>query len=467
MKQTIPFLFVLLLGAVIFTTGCGSQGQQPVAQAAPPEEEKVIPVEVAVTQIGQMALVLDYAGTLQAKDSVDILPGATGRIESVLVAEGDEVQAGDPIAVVEDDTYLAQLKQAEAAVTSAKLNLAKMELGSRPEEIAAAQAAVELARAAVNDVASINDDERTKAAVDLAKAEAALKAAQTEYDKIAWAGDVGQTSQAVALEQATIAYQDALANYNLDTNPSDSQLAPLMLQQAQAELNLALKVQPYRQIDFEAARAAIQQAEAALDLANIQLGEVVIKAPFDGVVAELNISQGSRVSQQTNVATFISQEVEVVVNVPESRIGQIEKGQSAALQMTAYPGQDFPGVVGSIAPQANQDTRTFKVKITPTKGADLLRSGMYANVSILVQEKPNTLLAPRTAITTIDDKPAVFVVKGDNTVEQREVTTGLFDKDNIEILSGLKEGETVVTAGQSNLTDGAKIEMTNNPGIAE
>jgi multidrug efflux pump subunit AcrA (membrane-fusion protein) len=319
----------------------------------------------------------------------------------------------------------------------------------------------------MNDVASISDDERTQAAVDLARSEAALKVAQSAYDKIAWAGDVGQTPQAIALEQATIAYQDALAKYNLDTNPSDSQLAPLMLQQAQAELNLALKVQPYRQIDFEAARTAIQQAEAALDLANIQLGEVVIKAPFDGIVGQLDISKGSRVSPQTTVANFISKEVEVVVNVPESRIGQVEKGQSAALQMTAYPGQDFPGVVNSIAPQANQDTRTFEVKITPTKGADLLRSGMYANVSILAQEKPNTLLAPRAAITTIDDQPVAFVVKGDNTVEQREVTTGLFDKDNIEILTGLKEGEAVVTAGQSNLTDGAKVEMINSPGIAE
>lgn len=468
MKQFMPSLFILLLGVVIFTTGCGgSQGQQAVAQAAPPEEEKVIPVEVAVAQRGQMALVLDYAGTLEAKDNLNIMPGASGRIESVMVEAGDEVQAGDPIAIIEDDTYLAQLKQAEVAVTSAKLNLAKMELGSRPEEIAAAQAAVELARAAVNDVVTINDDERTRSAADLARAEAELKAAQSEYDKIAWAGDVGQTPQAVRLQQATIAYQNALARYNLDTNPSDSQLAPLMLQQAQAELALALKLQPYRQIDFEGARAAIQQAEAALELANIQLGEVVIKAPFDGIVAELNISQGSRVSPQTSVASFISKEVEVVVNVPESRIGQIKKGQSAALQMTAYPGQDFPGVVSSIAPEANKDTRTFEVKITPTKGADLLRSGMYANVSILAEEKQDTLLAPRTAVFDTGDQPLVYVVKDDNTVEQRPVSTGLFDKENIEILSGLKPGDTVVTAGQSNLTDGAKVELTNDPGIAE
>lgn len=463
MKRFIPVVMILLFGAAMFTTACQSEAtKQPVAQAAAAEEEKVIPVEAAEIRTGPMALVLSYAGTLQAKDDLNIVPGANGRIESVLVEVGDEVKAGDPIAIVEDDTYLVQLKQAEAALTNAKLNLAKMELGSRPEEIAAAQAAVQLARAAVNDVANINDDERTRAAADLARAEAELKAAQTEYDKVAWAGDVGRTPQAIRLEQATIGYQNALARYNLDTNPSDSQLAPLMLQLANAELALALKKQPYRQIDFESARVAIQQAESALELANIQLGEVVIKAPFDGIVADLNVSKGSRVSPQSNVAQFISKEIEVVVNVPESRIGQLKKGQNAALQITAYPGQEFPGVVTSIAPVANTNTRTFEVKITPVKGMNLLRSGMYANASVLAEEKQQTLLAPRAAIVTSSEQPLVYVVKSDNIVEQRLVTTGLSDEQNMEILAGLKAGEIVVTAGQASLTDGAKVEVVNN-----
>jgi len=463
MNRFIPVVMILLFGAAMFTTACQSEAtKQPVAQAAAAEEEKVIPVEVAEVRTGPMVLVLSYAGTLQAKDNLNIIPGANGRIESVLVEVGDEVKAGDPIAIVEDDTYLVQLKQAEAALTNAKLNLAKMELGSRPEEIAAAQAAVQLARAAVNDVANVNDDERTRAAADLARAEAELKAAQAEYDKIAWAGDVGRTPQAIRLEQATIGYQNALAKYNLDTNPSDSQLAPMMLQLANAELALALKKQPYRQIDFESARVAIQQAEAALEMANIQLGEVVIKAPFDGVVADLNVSKGSRVSPQSSVAQFISKEIEVVVNVPESRIGQLKTGQNAALQITAYPGQEFPGVVTSIAPVANANTRTFEVKITPVKGMNLLRSGMYANASVLAEEKQQTLLAPRAAIVTSSEQPVVYVVRSDNIVEQRPVTTGLSDEQNMEILAGLKAGEIVVTAGQSSLTDGTKVEVVSN-----
>jgi HlyD family secretion protein len=459
----------LLLGTTLITGACGAGGPPggaPGDLGTSSTGEKVVPVEVAAVQTGSMAQVLAYPGSLEAKDSIDIVPGAAGRIAALYVKVGDKVKAGDPIARIEDDTYQIQVKQAEAALISAKASLAKMELGSRPEEIAAAQTAVEMARAQLNDATTISDDERTRASAGLATAQAALKAAQSDYDKIAWAGDVGTTPQGQALQNATVAYQSALANYNLSVHPSDSAVAPLKNSLAQAELALALKQQPYRQVEFEAARAVITQAEASLEQANIQLDEVVIKAPFDGVIASLTISQGSRVSQQTVVAQLLSQAMEVSLNVPESAISQVKEGQSAALKLTAYPDKDFPGKVTSIAPTAAKDTRTFEVKVTPTDGDGLLRSGMYANVSILVKEKKNTLLVPQAAVTMQKNQPIVYVVKSDNTVEQRAVTTGLKDQTQIEILSGLQAGDSVVIAGQSQLVDGAKVTPNNAPNQA-
>lgn len=460
MKRFSPLLFILIFGSAFITTACGSTVEEPVAQAAPPQEELGTPIEVATVETGDISLIFSYTGNLQSKDEVSILPAASGRIESVLVEVGDEVKAGDPIATIERDRYIAQVRQAQAALTQAKLNLAKMEQGSRPEEVAVAEAAVELARAALNDVATVDDNERTAAASNLAQAQAALQAAQADYDKIAWAGDVGNTPQATALERATIAYETALANYNLQTNPSDSQLAPLMAQLAQAELKLALTKQPFREIDFEIARAGIDQAGAALELANLQLDETSIKAPFDGIIAELYVTEGSTVGPQGSIARFVSKAVEVAIDVEESRIGQVFQGQNASLEVTAYPGQEFPAVVTSVAPVADKDTRTFTVKITPLDDSGLLRSGMYANASLLAEEKQNTLLVPRAAVTMVNNQETAYVVKG-NTVEQRSVTTGLANNDHIEILSGLKAGETVVVAGQPNLIDGTKVEVTN------
>lgn len=473
MRKTRIIPFAILLPAVLFISACslgalGGSGNAADPQPTPtPTPERRVPVEVGVVESGDIDLIFSYSGTIQPKDEVNITSGANGRVEELLVEAGDKVSAGDPIAVIEDDIYLAQLKQAQAALKSAQLNLTKLQQGSRPEEIIAARAAVELARAALNDIATVSDDERTRAAADLARNEAALRKAQAEYDKIAWAGDVGTTPQALALEQATIAYENSLAEYNLDTNPSDSTLAPLMLQLAQAELNLALKLEPYRPIDIEQARVGVEQAEAAMELIELQLKETTIEAPFDGVIAELNISEGSRVNQQTPVALIISEAIEAVVEVQESRISQVAEDQSASLSVTAYPGQSFPAVVTSVAPQADSDTRTFEVKITPAQGAELLRSGMFADVSILVQENKNTVVAPRLAIIEGIGSPTVYVVHADNTVEKREVTTGLFDSDRIEILSGLKPGEIVVIAGQPDLVDGLKVELVDDPRRAE
>jgi membrane fusion protein (multidrug efflux system) len=247
-----------------------------------------------------------------------------------------------------------------------------------------------------------------------------------------------------------------------------------MVQLAQAELALALAKQPYTDTDFEMARARIAQAEAAVEMANQQMYEATIHAPFDGVVAELYVTQGTMVGPQAPVALFVSQKVEAVFNVEESRIGQVKEGQNAALRVAAYPGQDFPGVVTSIAPAADKDSHTFVVKVTPAEPPSVppnggeaggwLRSGMYADLSLLVEQKEATLLVPRSAVSDPqgDGQQTVYVVLDDATVKQQAVTIGLEDGDRLEVLSGLTAGQQVVVAGQSGLEDGARVEVTNS-----
>jgi HlyD family secretion protein len=461
-RQSTLILSVLLLATVMPLTACGptANASQPGApQAAAPVEPRAVTVQVATVQSGAISVVYSYTGDVQPVDSVSVMPVAAGRIQSVAAKVGDHLKAGDPIAMVESQVYAAQLKQAQANLDLAKLSLQKMQEGTRPEQIAAAEAAVQFARNSVNDVTTISDDERTTAAANLARSEAALRLAQSEYDKIAWAGQVGMTPQALQLEQATIAYEAAKAAYDLQTNPSDAQLSPMMAQLAQAELALAMAKNPYTQTDFDMARARIQQAESAVDMASIQLDETTIRAPFNGILAELYVTEGNMVGPQAPVALFVSQQMEATFNVEESRVGQIKEGQNAALRVAAYPGQDFPAVVSSVAPVADKNSHTFVVKVTPIDQEGRLRSGMYADLSLLAEEKQATLLVPRAAVTEINGQPTVYVVNPDDTVAQQAVTTGLQDADRIEVLSGLSEDQTVVVAGQANLTNGAKVEV--------
>ncbi|GAB4449080.1 MAG: efflux RND transporter periplasmic adaptor subunit [Anaerolineae bacterium] len=463
-RSTTPkiiLLLMLLLAAMWLTTGCGVTAAD--VAAAPPDSaaaiERRVPVEVAAVARGDISLLLNYTGNLQAQSDVTLVPKVGGQVEQLLVAVGDEVKKGDPIAVIEGDAYRAQLKQAQAALKQARLNFEKMELGARPEEIAAARNALSLARAALSDVEHIDDNERTTAAAALANAQAAVRRAQTEYDKVAWAGQVGQLPQALALEQATNAYEQALAAYNLQTNPGDATLAPLEAQVVQAELKLTLAENPFRPVDFELARAGIEQAEAAVELAALQVDYTTLAAPIDGVVAELYVDEGDMVGTSSPLGLVISNQTEVTVSVEESRIGQVFRGQHVSLRVSAYPGVDFPAVVTNVAPLADANTHTFDVTITPLDEQGLLRSGMFADTTLLAEEKTNTLLAPLTAVSTIDGRPTVFVITAGGVAEQRAVTTGLSTDSQIEITSGVKAGESVVINGQVNLQNGDKVEV--------
>jgi HlyD family secretion protein len=371
------------------------------------------------------------------------------------------VKVGDIVAQVETDTLAAQVKQAEAGLQAAQLRYVRMQEGSRPEEITAAATNLKMARTALASASTPTDDQKTGPAANMAKTEAALKLAQHEYDKIAYAGQVGVTPQALALEQATLNYQQAVAAYNMTVKPTDGQLAPLENQVAQAQLKMALTQKPYTETDLAAARATVEQAQAAVELAKTQLGYATMRAPFDGVVAEVYTSKGSLVGPQAPVALLVSDNVEVVVNVEESRIGQIQKGQNASLRVPAYPDRDFPAVITTVPPAADSKTHSFAVRVAPADGKQLLRSGMYADLAILAQEKNQALLVPRSAVTQVKNQPAVWVVTGD-VAQSQPVTTGLLDADRVEILSGLKPGDAVVTAGQPNLTDGAKVQVVKN-----
>ena len=214
-----------------------------------------------------------------------------------------------------------------------------------------------------------------------------MKQAQAEYDKVAWSGDAGMSHQGLALQQATTAYEAALAAYNLAVNPSASAVSPLESQLAQAESQLALAEKPYTETDLKLAGIAVKQAQVAVKLAQIQVDETSIRAPFDGIVAEVYVDKGDMVNAATSVAKVVSRDVEMVFDVEETFIADVSVGQNAALQVVAFSGVDFPATVSNIAPIADSASHTFSVRVMPTDENGLLKGGMYAHLSLLVHEK--------------------------------------------------------------------------------
>lgn len=453
---------LLLLITALPLTGCGASPEKIALaagpQAVPVEPANAISVRTATVQSGSIATVYNYTGNLQAVNAITVLPMVSGRVQSVLVEAGDQVKAGDPIAVLENKAYAAQLKQAKAQLEVVKLNLQKMEDGARPEQLEAAQEAVQIAKSALTDVYTINDDERTAAVAQLAAAEAQLKLAQYQYDKISWAGQTSMTPQALQLEQATIAYDTAKAAYDLRINPGDAQTAALKAQLTQAELQLKLAQNPTTETEQAIVHKQVELATAAVELAQVQVDESVIRAPFDGTIAEIYIDKGAMVAPTVPVGKLVSDNIEMVFKVEESRLPEVKIGQNAALQVSAYEDVDFPAVVTNIAPIADAHSHTFAVTVTPQDTEHRLHSGMYAKLALLVDERSDALLVPQSAVAkNAQGESVVYVVNSQNQIETRPVTIGLAQNDQVEILSGVAKGEAVVTVGLSQLTDGANV----------
>ena len=508
-KQLHFILFAI--GLALFAYGCGPAASPEASQ--PNAASRAIPVEVAQVESGNIASVFEYTGDLQPEQSLTLVSLVSGAVEEVFVEVGDYVRTGDPILRVEDTTFRAQLKQAQSGLAQAQINIARMEngprdeqvamaeaglivaeanlsklqKGPREEQIAIAEAARDGAQAQLEGVLTVNDDERTLAASQSAQAEAALRLAQAEYDKIKWAGQVGVTPQALQLQQATIAYETALAAYNRQVNPTSLDVAPLAAGARQAELSLALTINPFVEEDFALAEAGVQQAKAQLEitknpftaedlalaevgirqaeavvaLAQFQLDNSILRAPFDGIVSEVFATTGSVASPQSPAITLISEDLEVQVQIPESQYVDVFPGQPAAIKVTAYPGQDFPSLVNTVAPAANPGSRTFPTTIIPLDEENRLRSGMFAEITILDEEKTNVILAPRSAIAVVGEQNVVYVLSEDETTAiMRPITLGLSDEERVEVVDGLSVGETIITAGLSNLSDGATVEVT-------
>jgi membrane fusion protein (multidrug efflux system) len=220
------------------------------------------------------------------------------------------------------------------------------------------------------------------------------------------------------------------------------------------------KQDAYTDADLQAAVAGVAQAEAAVSLAQANLDQTTVVAPFDGVVGTKSLTAGAFATPSTPILTLSSTGVEVHVTVEEAQLAQVHPGLDVQLTVPAYPGENFPAQVVTVAPSGDPRAHTFDAKIVPTNQDPRLLPGMYASVQIIAEQKPDAILVPREAVVQQGTSSIVFV-NNNGKAQQRQVQTGLSDNTNIEIVSGLAPGEQVVTVGQNSLHDGTPIQVVN------
>ncbi len=247
------------------------------------------------------------------------------------------------------------------------------------------------------------------------------------------------------------------------------EIARVALEQAQVAWNRArtsFEQQVVSQEVHDSALSAFESARAQLEGNQIQYDYTRIVAPFDGLIVERAIKFGETVTAGQRLFRISDFEPLLChIAVPERDLTRVSPGQSARIEVEAYPGEEFEGRVIRVSPVVDAATGTVRVTLEVDR-QERLSPGMFANVRLVTDVRPNALIMPRRALSLESLADAVFVVE-DGLAARRNVTLGYEDEDMVEVAEGLRAGDRVIVVGQDGLTDATPVQILAGPGAAE
>lgn len=237
---------------------------------------------------------------------------------------------------------------------------------------------------------------------------------------------------------------------------------------AQAALERAEQLRQRQVItaaEYERDQAARDAARAQLDGLRARQGYSTVRAPSSGVITVKSVESGDVVGAQTKLFEIADVSTMVVpVRVSELDVVKLSTGDRARVELDALPGRTLDGRIRRVFPSADPATRLVPVEVAlQGEGARAARPGFLARVSLALGQNQGVKLVPQSAIVQSAGETSVFVVK-DGKAERRPVETGLTSRGQVEVLSGLEAGETVVTVGNNNVRDGAEVRVVAGPG---
>jgi multidrug efflux pump subunit AcrA (membrane-fusion protein) len=379
-----------------------SSAQARTADAAP------APVQGQLVREDVVRRTVDLVGTLAAADEVVVSAETDGTVSHILADLGDRVTAGQPLVELDREKRQYSLDQQRASLARARATYGATEGGTLPPI------------------------EQTP---DVKKAEAELQQAKQNYDRT------------LTLQQRQLVAQQLLDD------------AKAMLQAKQASYDAALQ-------NARNSRAEIDVADASMKLADRQLRDTFIRAPFDGYVQERLVSLGELVKAQAPVMRVVRIDpLKVTAELPERMGPWIKTGAPIELGVDAYPDRTFKGSLTRISPAVNTQTRAFPFEARVPNNDGLLKPGTFARVHIETSREDKVVTVPYASLQYRYGVNRVFVISGD-ALSVRELKTGDRLGDRIEVLSGVKAGDQIAVSDIEKLVDGMKVSVTTGAAAA-
>ncbi|MGM0620658.1 MAG: efflux RND transporter periplasmic adaptor subunit [Bacteroidota bacterium] len=299
-------------------------------------------------------------------------------------------------------------------------------------------------------------------------------------------GTVNATSQAVINSEMA-------GEYYLQTNPATGRTFKLgdRVQKGQTiirledeeyensiaidavKLNLEISQQEYEKqkslyekggvtlYDLRNSEVSRTNAQYNYENAQLQLAKMNIKAPFTGVIVELpNYTRGTRVASGSPMFTLMSySDMFMEINLPEKSITELEVGQDVLVTNYTLPEDTLKGTITQLSPAISTETRTFTGKIDINNPEMKLRPGMFVKADIITAEKDSTIVIPKDIIMSGGRGKYVFVVGRNSVADDRWITTGIENQNNVEVLEGLQVNDRLIIRGFETLRDNSKVKI--------
>ncbi len=254
----------------------------------------------------------------------------------------------------------------------------------------------------------------------------------------------------------------------------DAELLEAQVEQAEARASLAEETWQRRrrlweedqvgtELAYLEARANARDAAASLRNLRERLARTIVRAPFDGVVEDRSVEQGSLVAPGTPVARVLDLDpLEVIAGVPERYAGDVRTGASVTVAVEALPGSAFEGRVGFVGATVDPQSRTFQVEVTLPNPSGRIKPEMVADVRVERRAIDDALVVPQDAVVRVENGYVVFVVEGaegEERVVAREVTVRASQSNRVVLEGNVSAGERLVVVGQQLVANGDRVRI--------
>ena len=216
---------------------------------------------------------------------------------------------------------------------------------------------------------------------------------------------------------------------------------------------------------LDLSKAQLSQNDARLQELRINLQNTTVASPVDGFVGRRNVDPGAMVNTNVAIASVVDiSRLKLIVNVVEKDLRMVTAGDVGVVEVDAYPGEKFNGRIARVAPVLDPATRTASIEIEIPNRDGRLKPGMYARISLIVEERKNALVAPKNAVIDFEDKRGVWIPNEERRAQFVPVTLGIEGPEQIEVLAGLKEGDRFVTTGAAAVRNNDQLIIAGEAG---